>query len=323
MPVQSPASMRIAEAIGRPNGAPGGAGGDAPSPGWGDSQIDAQIDVVTPENIAFHYEVAGPFRRLPAYLVDLVIRIALCVAILFALGTAGVSVGLADAGIGLALIGWLIIGHFYGGLFETFWNGQTPGKRALNLRVLSIDGGPVNALQAVLRNLLRDVDAMPMVFFTLTQVGYVAFAFINWLGLYWVAIIAMALNSRFQRLGDLACGTMVVVERRASLYGVVRINHPAAISLAAQLPADFVVSRSLGRALSAYVERRQYLAPYRRAEIARHVGAPLAARFDVPRDTSHDLLLCALYHRTFFTDRQKEPPMPPSEFAPVFSSYQP
>ena len=37
-------------------------------------QIDSTVEIVTPENIAFHYRVAGPFRRLPAYILDLFIR---------------------------------------------------------------------------------------------------------------------------------------------------------------------------------------------------------------------------------------------------------
>ena len=44
-------------------------------------QIDSRIDIVTPENIAFHYVLAGPFRRLPAYLIDVGIRIVFLMAL--------------------------------------------------------------------------------------------------------------------------------------------------------------------------------------------------------------------------------------------------
>ena len=47
------------------------------------TQLDAHIDVITPENIAFHYEAAGPFRRLPAYLIDVMIRILVLTAFFF------------------------------------------------------------------------------------------------------------------------------------------------------------------------------------------------------------------------------------------------
>jgi uncharacterized RDD family membrane protein YckC len=257
---------------------------DAPS-------IDGQIKVVTPENVAFHYEVAGPFRRLPAYLIDLAIRVLIAIGIgLALLGVA--SIGIADFGVGAALIGFFILTHFYGGLFETFWNGQTPGKRIIGLRVLTVDGRPINALQAVLRNILRDVDTMPYSFgvFVPEMQG---------VGLYWVGLISMAFTDRYQRLGDLAAGTMVVVERKSWTHGVVKITEPAALALAADIPVDFEVTRSLGKALSMYAERRLTLSPLRRAEVARHLAVPLAARLRLSPQTNHDMLLCALYHRTF------------------------
>ena len=124
-------------------------------------QLDSRIRVVTPENIAFEYRLAGPFWRLPAYLLGLLIRLAifgiLLVCALFIFG----SLGAMEVGILVLLLGWLVLAWFYGGLFETFWNGQTPGKRVMQLRVISRDGRPVSGLQAVLRNILRVVDALP------------------------------------------------------------------------------------------------------------------------------------------------------------------
>jgi hypothetical protein len=67
-----------------------------------------------------------------------------------------------------------------------------------------------------------------------------------------------------------------------------------------------LVSRSLARTLSAYVDRRRFFTPPRRREIAKHLGEPLLRRLGLPADTSHDLLLCALYYRTFIADRADE-----------------
>ncbi len=264
-------------------------------------QLDSRIEIVTPENIAFEYRVAGPFWRLPAYLVDLTIRAGIVVIIaivaIFVFGNAG----LGTRGMGVAMVGWFVLSWFYGGLFETFWNGQTPGKRMMSLRVLSIDGQPINAMQAVLRNVLRAVDAMPMMFY---QVG----------------LFTSMMNHRYQRLGDLACGTIVVVEDRPRLGSLVQVDDPAARKLATELPADYVVERSLARALIQYMERRHRFAPGRRAEIARHVGAILVEKFQLPSDTSHDLLLCALYHRAFITDRlgeDRDESLPDEPLAPA------
>jgi uncharacterized RDD family membrane protein YckC len=253
--------------------------------------IDTRIEIVTPENIAFQYRVAGPFRRLPAYLIDVLIRIAVVAASAIIFSLAFGLVGLPGGGFGIALIGWFLLDWFYGGLFEAFWNGQTPGKRLMRLRVVSDEGQPINGLQAVLRNLLRSVDAVPLVFQVPT---------------YLLGLLASTMNDRFQRLGDLAAGTMVVVEEPQRHYGVARVNEPEAVRLAAELPAGFQVSRPLARALSSYVQRRQIFPWRRRAEIAMHVGEPLRIRFGLPAGTSHDLLLCALYHRTFIADRADE-----------------
>jgi hypothetical protein len=121
-----------------------------------------------------------------------------------------------------------------------------------------------------------------------------------------VGLVAMAFNRRFQRLGDLACGTMVVIEERHWLTGVARLEDPRAAQLAEYLPADFRVSRSLAQALATYVERRRFFTPARRREVAGHLAELLLPRLGLPPDTGYDLLLCALYYRTFVADRGDE-----------------
>ena len=81
--------------------------------------------------------------------------------LLIAVSAAGVVLG--GAAIAVFLVAYFVVEWFYGGLFETFMNGQTPGKWVLGIRVLSLDGQPINGVQAVLRNVLRFVDMMPMV----------------------------------------------------------------------------------------------------------------------------------------------------------------
>ena len=250
-------------------------------------QIDNTIEIVTPENIAFRYQVAGPFRRLPAYLIDLAIR-----GVMFLLGSILVMVmfgmaGLPGLGFGLVLVLWFLLDWFYGGAFETFWNGQTPGKRLLQIRVLSIDGQPINGLQAVLRNVLRVVDQQPMVFSL-------------------VGLAAATMNDRFQRMGDLACGTMVVVDEPRWFHGVIRLNDPGTIRLASRIPPSYQAPRTMVQALATYVQRRMNFAPMRRLEIARPLAEPLRQQFNLPPGTNPDLLLCGLYQRTFIEDWDEE-----------------
>ena len=67
--------------------------------------------------------------------------------------------------------------------------------------------------------------------------------------------------------------------------------------------AGFRASRGLSRALAAYVQRRHTFPWRRRLEIAMHIGEPLREKLNLPPDVNYDLLLCALYYRTFITDR--------------------
>jgi uncharacterized RDD family membrane protein YckC len=262
--------------------------------------IDTRIELVTPENIAFQYRVAGPFRRLPAYVIDLLIRAVLVIIGFMVLFFGFGLVGQFGLGFGVFLVGYFLLDWFYGGLFETYWNGQTPGKRMMRIRVVSDEGQPINGWQAVLRNFLRAADALPAV--TAFQIGEVEVP----LQTYLLGLVTAAMNDRYQRLGDLAAGTMVIIEEPQRHYGMVPMNEPEAIRLAGELPAGFKASRGLARALAAYVQRRQTFPWRRRIEIAMHIGEPLREKLGLPADINYDLLLCALYYRTFITDRVDE-----------------
>ena len=258
--------------------------------------IDTTVDIVTPENIAFHYQVAGPFRRFPAYLIDVLIRVLALVGL--AVLASVLSIGIGAVAMAIWILAEFILSWFYGGLFETYWNGQTPGKRILGIRVLSANGRPINGYQAILRNIMRTVDLGPMI--SAEILGGPAVPLIP---VFTVGLVVMAMNRRFQRLGDVVCKTMVVVEDRPWLAGVAKIEDPRAFQLASYLPADLQVSRSMARALAHYAERRQYFSPPRRREVAKHVAQPLLEQFGLPSNTSYDLLLCAMYYRLFIADR--------------------
>jgi len=247
------------------------------------AQLDNCLQIITPENIAFQYRLAGPFRRAVAYVLDFGIRLAVWGILALAAVWAMDGPGLREVGFGVAILLWFFFSWFYGGLFETFWNGQTPGKRLMGIRVLTIEGRPINGLQAILRNILRVVDEQPIL---LCQLGF------------WTA----ALTERFQRLGDLACGTLVIQEEALWMQSLTPMDSPEARQLAAQIPPGFHVSENLSRALAAYAQRRATFPRDRRSEIARHLSEPLREIFGLPTTTDPDLLLCALYHRTFLAD---------------------
>lgn len=248
------------------------------------AQIDSTVEIVTPENIAFHYQVAGPFRRLPAFLLDLLIRAGVFTLFMILLGFAGALTSMSGITFAGGAIFWFVLDWFYGGIFETWMNGQTPGKWVLGIRVLTVDGQPINGIQAVMRNFMRTLDMMPVITCML-------------------GLIAMSLNNRYQRIGDIVCGTMVVVEERKWLTGVAKLDDARVAQLANYIPTDYRVSRTLARTLAAYVDRRRFFSIPRRREVSRHLAEPLLVQFGFPLDTSYDLLLCALYYRSFVADR--------------------
>lgn len=276
--------------------------------------LDTEFEVVTPENVAFSYRLAGPFPRAAAFVIDVAVRagallLAGLVVFLFGLysfiadGLAGLGFGF-QAILGMGLVLAFLVEWAYGVGFEAFMNGQTPGKCCLSLRVVTADGAPITIGQAFLRNVLRFVDLQPV--------------YTGVLGL-----LSAAASSRFQRLGDLAAGTMVVSESRAR-QSRLRIDDPRAAELARELPKNFQPSRLLARALSDYVYRRRGLAPGRRREIASHVAGPLRQLLQLPPDLDPDLLLCAVYLRSnrddaaaatasiYGSSGRSAPPGPPS-----------
>ena len=259
--------------------------------------IDLTAVITTPENIQFEYRIAGPFRRLPALLLDFAIRLMFLLAIAVLMIVLGMTVALP-----IGMLFFLLflsafgLDWFYGLFFETYWNGQTPGKWLTMIRVISVEGRPINAYQATIRNFLRLADFAPMVslevFAANAPPAYMIPTFL-------VALICMTMTSRFQRLGDLAAGTMVVVNERSWVPTNVKLEDARVVSLSEHIPPNFRLSPTLAKAIALYAERRNRISFGRRTELASHLARPLFKQFNFRDDTSPDLLLCSLYYREF------------------------
>lgn len=235
--------------------------------------LDTTLTIVSPENIEFQFRLAGPAARAMALLLDALVIVSSLAAVLVAFGTLGV---VAEAFMGLFLVAVFFVWWGYGAACEVLANGRTAGKAALRLRVVSQTGLSINPAQAILRNLLRAVDVAPPFF---------------------PGVVSIACTRRLQRLGDLAAGTMVVLDRSRKAPRPPRADAEAVD----MIPPGFVAGPRLVEALAAYVSRRTDLSPGRRQELAGLVADRLCAAWDTlpPRDA--DALICGLYERAIAT----------------------
>jgi len=268
--------------------------------------LDTTIAVVTPENISFEYQLAGPFRRLPAYLIDVATRWAVILLIGLMLMLVGLFTSVFSIGsflVATGLVVYFVISWFYGTFLETYFNGRTVGKWACGLRVICVDGRPIDGTRAVIRNLVRIADIAPYAALT----SFIEDASpLFWVPTGMVGFVSIICTKRMQRLGDLAAGTMVVVDEKSWRLPVTKIEDPRVPALASYIPGDYRVTRSMARTLAVYCERRAYLTPARRREIAMHLTTPLIEKFEFRPDVDPDLLLVALYHATFLADVRVE-----------------
>jgi uncharacterized RDD family membrane protein YckC len=156
------------------------------------------LRIETPENVSFAYPVAGLGSRFMAAIVDTLLIALLQILVDLLLGLTilqNMESALASWLVAIySLIGFAFLWGYYI-FFELLWNGQSPGKRWVGLRVIRTDGMPISAAESLIRNLVRTVDFLP--------VGY------------GIGVVTMFINGQSRRLGDLAAGTLVVYDRHA------------------------------------------------------------------------------------------------------------
>src|SRR4051812_32043946 len=113
----------------------------------------SEHQVLTPESVDFVYELGGLGSRMLAALVDLSLLLALFILAFLASLLARFFAGALGSFLGPVLVFIVLFGYFT--VAEWKMNGQTPGKRLLNLRVIDERGFSIDLFQAVIRNLLR------------------------------------------------------------------------------------------------------------------------------------------------------------------------
>lgn len=147
------------------------------------------FQIETAQNISISQNVAGIGERILAYLIDLLIMFSYVITVILILGSLNLKG--ADEWVFMAIIGLPLFLYFL--LWEAGWDGRSPGKAALHLRVVMLDGSKPHLSNYLVRWLLRMVDI------TFTSGS--------------VAVISILISGRGQRLGDLAAGTTVISEK--------------------------------------------------------------------------------------------------------------
>lgn len=247
--------MNHPSATAAPRSRPGAA---APSGAPAPSSLDTTRAVPTPEGIELQLRLAGPVPRALAWACDLILRLLVLIAAAWVLGLLG------RFGWGLLLIIAFLLEWLVPAAFEVWGDGATPGKRALGLVVLHDDGTPVDWPAALVRNLLRAVDFLP--------IGY-GFGFASTM-----------LSRDFKRLGDIAAGTVVAYRPRVAQEASI----PRAPPTAALRPLTLAEQR----AVLEFAERLPTLT----AERAREIAALAAPITGAGPDQATDRLLQIANH---------------------------
>jgi uncharacterized RDD family membrane protein YckC len=234
------------------------------------SQRSDLESIVTPEGVWLSVDVAGLGSRMIAALIDTAIQIGMVFGLGFLLAGVGNSVG-GSADVTVIVV--YLVGLFatiwgYYPLFEGFWKGRTPGKRAQRLRVVKTDGQPVTAGPVLVRNLLRIVDFLPFY--------------------YVVGVITMILSRRSQRLGDLAAGTIVVRERPMPAPTALSLRHdPARTEMAAHVDTSGLQEREYGL-IRSFLERRSSLDHPARTMLAHRLAEAFRSRGSIESRAADD-----------------------------------
>jgi uncharacterized RDD family membrane protein YckC len=261
-----------------------------------------QLNIETPEQVDLRFPIAGIGSRFLAVLTDSVIKIfallllIFCFVLIFSSVKATPGMPTSDTAVkwfiaAIVLFLFMVQWAYYS-LFEAFWNGQTPGKRLLKIRVIKDSGRQISLFEALARNLLRVVDWFPT--------------------LYLVGVISMLCNKEQKRLGDFVAGTIVVHERgdeqplmshnsrtfTSSLYPqpLETAHEPVGVAL----PADGVARLDAGdlNVIDTFFSRALDLDLEKRAEIAGRIAERMSVKMGVPLpvDVASERVLESIAH---------------------------
>ena len=247
--------------------------------------MNEQLSIETPEQIDISFQKAGIGSRFYAALLDTLLLVLIAFIGYYVnrnfISELGDTLGNWLGALGGIIVFTLFWSYYM--VFEVTTNGQSPGKRALGLRVIKDGGYPISFADSAIRNLVRVVDFLP--FF------------------YGAGLMTMLITSNWKRLGDLAAGTLVVKTARTDLK-LTGANPKAAASAlnisplvfdyAAWIRPELVTETELG-AIREYLVRRGTLPKSRRSDLARTLASPIVEKMGGSGSVDYEKFLEEVY----------------------------
>jgi uncharacterized RDD family membrane protein YckC len=226
-------------------------------------ETSQKLTIDTPEQTALEYPIAGLGSRFLALLADTGIQIILAIFVIIGGSVVGLGVAtFSDLGpqwvFAIVVFLLFLLNSGYFALFEIFWNGQTPGKRYAEVRVIKDDGRPIGAYEAIVRNALRLVDMLP--------------------AMYGIGLVSIFLSRQSKRLGDFVAGTVVVHEK--TLEGVRPYQGARIDETLPPIDASRVTLEEI-QLIETFLNRRDSLEPVVRTNMAMQIANRLADKMEV------------------------------------------
>jgi uncharacterized RDD family membrane protein YckC len=222
-----------------------------------------KLIIDTPEQTALEFPLAGVGSRFVAMAIDTAIQAIAFLVLFIALALAIPAMRFFGSvapqwAIAILIIAGFVIYYGYFAFFEAAWNGQTPGKRYAQLRVMKDDGRPINPYDAITRNLLRIVDQLP--------------------AFYGVGITSVFLSKQNKRLGDFVAGTVVVHEKAVeTARPFLEIRHDDS---ATAYDVSLITLDDL-RLIETFLQRRDTFEPALRGSMAAQISTRIALKLGV------------------------------------------
>ena len=217
---------------------------------------DDKLIIETPEQTSLEFPLAGIGSRSLALAIDMLLQLGFLIALGIIAGVISAAGFFPQFGkqwtYAILILAVFVLQFGYFSFFEAIWNGRTPGKRWTHLRVITDSGRPIGTQEAILRNLMRIVDALPSI--------------------YAVGIITSLISPQNKRIGDYVAGTVVVHERSAEA-GRAIWDSPAVQTLT--VPPTRTLSPTELQLVEAFLERRPSLQEDIRRNMARQIAERL------------------------------------------------